>query len=408
MSIRGSAAPAAAEPRAARRHRLGRARSRARDRGPRARRRRASSFPAVPLKPGWNRILLTLRDAEGRVATALLRVRRALATPAIRELETDPRTLPRHATWRARFAVDTVARFPFLDFDPSAPAGAEGSEGVRVEARITLPDGRHPRPARLPPRRGRRARRRTVRHRRAPLRAALHAPHRGRARAPPAGARRRRRDRARPRLDHGDGGQPPGLHPPRRRFPLLRARFRPSLRAGGPGPRSAALRQPGGAHLAATLARRLRGLLDQLVTLDLERRAPRQRGLHGPARPPRARAGRRALPPALLPRELRRQRGGRGRLAAVAGLPARAGHRTSDRRRPPLPAPAQAAHRTPAAARRRSLRPRGEGARLARPRPGVAGLPRGPAALAHPARPARRDPALAQPAGRPRGRAGCR
>jgi hypothetical protein len=104
----------------------------------------AASFtiPAVPLKPGRNRILLTLRDQAGRIATQRIEVIRTLSAPLLRELWTAPRELSRFQTWRATFRIDTVARFPFYDHDPAAPPGSGGEEGVRVEAEITLPDGR--------------------------------------------------------------------------------------------------------------------------------------------------------------------------------------------------------------------------------------------------------------------------
>lgn len=101
----------------------------------------AFHIPAVPLRPGRNRILLTLTDQAGRVATELIEIERRIPRPSLRDLWTEPRRIERFATWRAVFAVDTVARYPFFDFDPAAPLATDGSEGVRVEAEITTPGG---------------------------------------------------------------------------------------------------------------------------------------------------------------------------------------------------------------------------------------------------------------------------
>lgn len=95
----------------------------------------------VPLKPGRNRLLLTLSDQAGRIATQRLTVHRTLSAPVIRELWTAPREVERFATWRATFVLDTVAEQPFFDYDPEAPSPEDGAAGVRAEAEITLPNG---------------------------------------------------------------------------------------------------------------------------------------------------------------------------------------------------------------------------------------------------------------------------
>ena len=99
------------------------------------------SAAGIPLRPGRNRLLVTLTDTAGRAATDLVTVERQLAGPRVSGVVADPGPVPVHGRWRATFDLETVSSLPLLSFDPSAPDPLDAARGVTAEAVVTLPDG---------------------------------------------------------------------------------------------------------------------------------------------------------------------------------------------------------------------------------------------------------------------------
>ncbi len=93
---------------------------------------------ALTLKPGWNRILAQVRDAQGRVAAAERRVRYvpsgSLAVTDIRETGTTERWEPYVIRFRL---ANSAATHPHLPYDPNPPRGLEWVDGVSVDVLFT-------------------------------------------------------------------------------------------------------------------------------------------------------------------------------------------------------------------------------------------------------------------------------
>ncbi len=98
----------------------------------------------VPLLAGWNRVLIQVRDAAGRIVTRERRIRRVSAAPlAILDLELGPSSVSRwtmlEVTCSITNLVATHTRFPYeVDRTP----GLEWVDGITVDGVFTPDDWR--------------------------------------------------------------------------------------------------------------------------------------------------------------------------------------------------------------------------------------------------------------------------
>lgn len=98
---------------------------------------------SVPLRPGWNRILVQAHGAGGGVVTRERRIRRVFPdAPAIEFAATPPATVERWEPVEILFHLrNSAATHPQFPFEPAAP-GLEWVDGVTVDAVFRHPD--HP------------------------------------------------------------------------------------------------------------------------------------------------------------------------------------------------------------------------------------------------------------------------
>jgi hypothetical protein len=99
---------------------------------------------SVSLRPGWNRLLVQARDAEGRVITEERRVRHVPNGPlGVVDLVGSATRVERWerliVTFRLTNSAATHTQFPF---DPNPPPGMAWLDGVSVDALFTPDDGR--------------------------------------------------------------------------------------------------------------------------------------------------------------------------------------------------------------------------------------------------------------------------
>ncbi len=100
------------------------------------------STPSIPLKAGENEILITAKDALGKVGTDKIVVTRNVSGPIISNVSINTSLLPVYEKFEVTFDLETVAKYPMFMYDSNPPQGVEPAVGVTVEGVFTSPSGK--------------------------------------------------------------------------------------------------------------------------------------------------------------------------------------------------------------------------------------------------------------------------